>query len=258
MKKAVSIMFGILLLLVFSNSGFSTEDNSWQKIYQKGEMVVGFCAQYPPFESKTRSGEFIGFDVDLGKAVAREMGVTAVFKDGEWQGLIAGMNKGDYDILITCMSKSSARKKNANFSDKYFDLNEVIIVRKDEVRINSLEDLKDKIVGVQMTTSSEKAVDDRPGAFKEVKKYNYTTEAFLDLKFKRIDAVVCGYAYAVLQIKKDPSFKVVGAPLHSSEIVMVFPKGADALTDKVNKALADIQKNGTYKKIFDQWLALDN
>ena len=242
----------ILCFFIFCTAA----DDSWKKISEKGKMEIGFCAQYPPFESKTKSGNFEGFDVDLGKALAEKLNITADFKDGEWQGLVAGMNKGDYDILITCMSKSNARKKNANFSDTYFSLSEVIIVRKDSKNIKGIEDLKEKTIGVQMSTSSEIAVNSFPEAFGEVKKYNYTTEAFMDLKYKRIDAVVCGYAYAVMQIKKDSSFIVTGKPLHSSEIVMVMPKGHDEFTQKINSALKEIKNDGTYKKIFDKWLAI--
>lgn len=247
----------IMTITCLFTSSVWAQDDSLKKILEKEKLVIGFCAQYPPFESKTKEGDFIGFDVDLGKAIAEKLKVKPEFKDGEWQGLVAGMNKGDYDILITCMSKSSARKKNANFTDVYFNLSEIILVRKDNNEIKGLEDMKDKVVGVQMATSSEKAVNDYPDAFKEIKKYNYTTEAFIDLKYKRIDAVVCGYAYAVTHNKKDPSFKVVGKPLHSSEIVMVLPKGADTLTEKINEALAALKNDGTYKKIHDKWLVIN-
>ncbi|MGM0418716.1 MAG: ABC transporter substrate-binding protein [Thermodesulfobacteriota bacterium] len=255
MKKVLFVLTAVLAFSVFTVSGAAADD-SFEKIKEKGKLTVGFCAQYPPFESQTKTGEFIGFDVDLGKALAKKLNVEPEFKDGEWQGLVAGMNKGDYDILITCMSKSSARKKNANFTDTYFNLNEVILVRKDNNEVKGLKDLKDKVVGVQMATSSEKAVNDYPDAFKEIKKYNYTTEAFIDLKYKRIDAVVCGYAYAVVQNKKDPSYKIIGKPLHSSEIVMVLPKGADKLTKKINEALSAVKKDGTYDNIYKKWLAI--
>jgi polar amino acid transport system substrate-binding protein len=91
----------------------------------------------------------------------------------------------------------------------------------------------------------------------DIKKYNYTTEAFLDLKFKRIDALVCGMAYAIVQIKKDPSFKIVGEPLNATPIVMALPKGADALTAKINDALTRVRADGAYDKIYDTWIRLN-
>lgn len=245
------------LAVVVMASELLADDTSWEAVSAKKELVVGFCAQYPPFESKKENGQFEGFDVDLGNAIGRELGVKVVYKDGEWQGLIAGMKKGDYDMLITCMGKNTAREQNVNFSDVYFDLTEVIVVHKDETKISSVTDLSGKRVGAQFATSSEEVVDGMADRFRSIKKYNYTTEAFLDLKFKRIDALVCGLAYAVVQIKKDPSFKIVGEPLHSTEIVMALPKNADALTAKINGAMAKLNADGTYKRIYDTWISLD-
>ncbi|MGX9365576.1 ABC transporter substrate-binding protein [Desulfoplanes sp. PS50] len=245
-----------LFLLVCISPLVQAADDSWNAVKQKNDLVIGFCAQYPPFESKTASGSFDGFDVDLGKALGNYLGVPVTFKDGEWHGLIAGMNKGDYDMLITCMSRTNARKNNANFSDPYYDHPEIILVPKDNITISSRKDLADKVVGVQMSTSSEHTVESMPGLCKEIKKYNYTTEALLDLKYHRIDAVICGEPYAVMQLKKDPSFKIVDDKLKKSDIVMVLPKGHDSLTEKINKALAHIKQNGTYQKIYDKWLVV--
>lgn len=254
MHQVVRLIAALIVFLVMSTS-VQAEDNSWNNIKNKNKLVIGFCAQYPPFESKTASGEFEGFDVDLGKAIGAQLDVPVEFKDGEWQGLIAGMNKGDYDMLITCMSKTNARKNNANFSDPYYDHPEIIMVGKDNQTIRTRKDLADKTVGVQMATSSERTIEDMPGICKEVKKYNYTTEALLDLKYNRIDAVVCGEPYAIMQIKKDPSFKILEDKLHKSDVVMVMPKGADALTEKINKSLAQLRQDGTYDDIYQKWLS---
>jgi polar amino acid transport system substrate-binding protein len=247
------IAFIASALIAYATSGFAA-DVSWTKIKDKGELVVGFCAQYPPFEFKTETGELKGFDVDLANAMGKELDIHVKFKDGEWQGLIAGMKKGDYDILVTCMGKTTAREQNVNFSDVYYNLTDVIIVRKDEDRIRGKADLKGIVVGAQMATSSETVLDGLAGLVGEAKKYNYTTEAFLDLKHKRIDAVVCGIAYAIVQMKKDSSFKIIGAPLNSTEIVMALPKDADDLTAQINSALAKVKTKGLYKEIYDKWL----
>jgi polar amino acid transport system substrate-binding protein len=233
-------------------------DPSWTKVKERGEVVIGLCAQYPPFESKNeKTGQLEGFDIDLGKALAQKLGVKAKFIDSEWQGLLGGLKKGDFDLLLTCMSKSETRKENVNFSDVYYLLPDVIVVRKDEVAIKGKDDLKDKIVGVQLGSGSEQLVDGMKDLFKEIKRYNYNPEAFTDLKFKRSDAVVVGYAYAVNQIKTDPSYKVVGQPLAEAEIVMVLPKGTDELTGKLNSALKDLRTDGTYQKIHDRWLKVN-
>jgi polar amino acid transport system substrate-binding protein len=257
MKQTKKYLVLSLVFLVGCMLTTAFAQDFWQKVQDKNELVVGFCAQYPPFEFKTADGDFQGFDVDLGRAIGEHLGVPVTFRDGEWQGLIAGMNKGDYDMLITCMSKTTARKNNANFSDPYYDHPEVIVVHKDEQEIASVADLQDKVVGVQMSTSSEKTAKSMmPGLCREVKTYNYTTEAFLDLKYGRIDAVICGHPYAVMQMKKDPSYKFAGDALATSDIVMVLPKGADSLTQKINQALARIKDDGTYDQLYDTWLSV--
>lgn len=258
LQRVIVAVLGVAALCMSSLAGVALADTSLENVRKSGVMKVGFCAQYPPFESKNEtSGQFEGFDVDLGKALAAEMGVTAEFVDAEWQGLLAGLKKGDYDMLITCMSKSETRGENVNFSDVYYELPDVIVVRKDETAINGKEDLKDRIVGVQVGSGSEQLADSMKEQFKEIKRYNYNPEAFTDLKFKRIDAVLVGYAYVVQQMKTDPSYKVVGAPLAQAEIVVVLPKGADALTAEVNGALQKIKANGTYGKIKETWLSVE-
>ena len=255
--KQLMMLVMIVIVTMVATATSAAADASWETIEAKKKLVVGFCAQYPPFEFKNEKGQFEGFDVDLGNAIGKQLGIDIVFKDGEWQGLIAGMKKGDYDMLITCMGETTARKENVNFSDVYIDLTEVLVVHKNESKIASVADLADKKVGAQFATSSERVVDGLADKIGDIKKYNYTTEAFLDLKFKRIDAIVCGMAYAIVQIKKDPSFKIVGEPLNSTPIVMALPKGADELTARVNDALAKVKADGTYDNIYNTWIRLD-
>jgi polar amino acid transport system substrate-binding protein len=257
LRQVVMVGMMTVVAVVGMTSITLAADTSWEAIQAKKQLVVGFCAQYPPFEFKNDKGQFEGFDVDLGNAIGQKLGVDILFKDGEWQGLIAGMKKGDYDMLITCMGETTARKENVNFSDVYIDLTEVLVVRKEESKIASVADLADKTVGAQFATSSERVVDGLADQVGDIKKYNYTTEAFLDLKFKRIDALVCGMAYAIVQIKKDPSFKIVGEPLNATPIVMALPKGADALTAKINDALTRVRADGAYDKIYDTWIRLN-
>lgn len=261
MKSIGKVLFGFgigLLTLVLPMVSGAQTDSSLQKVADKGEMAVGFCAQYPPFESKNeQTGNFEGFDIDLAQALAKELGVKPKLVDAEWQGLLAGLKKGDYDVLITCMSKSEARGENTNFSDTYYSLADVIVVRKDEQGIKAKADLQGKTIGVQLGSGSEQLADSMKSMFKDIKRYNYNPEAFTDLKVKRIDAVLVGYAYAVNQMKADPSFAIVGEPLAAAEIVVVLPKGADALTLKINAALAKIKADGTYQALLDKWLKVE-
>lgn len=102
-------------------------------------------------------------------------------------------------MLITCMSKSETRNENANFSDVYYKLPDVIVVRKDETGINGKADLAGKVIGVQLGSGSEQLADTMRDLFKEIRSYNCNPEAFTDLKFKRVDA-------ALAKIKEDGTY----------------------------------------------------
>ncbi len=235
-------------------------DPSLQTVLDRGELIVGLAPFYAPFESTNeKTKEIEGFDVDLATAIAEKMGVKATFKGAEWQGLLGGLEKGDYDVLVTCMSKKEAAEANVEFSDVYYLLDDVIIVAKGNPKgIMGKADLKDKVVGVQLGSGSEQigdALKDEVG-FKDLKKYKLTQDAMNDLKAGRIDAVLAGEAFAVEQSKVDPSFEVVGEPLESAEIVAVFPKGATSLVEEFNKHLAAVRADGTYDALVAKWLTV--
>ena len=264
LKRGSFILVSILVVMAFLVVGCGkspetsgqAEDNSWKAVQDRGELIVGLCAQYPPFESiNEETKEIEGFDVDLANAIGKELGVKVNIQDAEWEALLGGVSKGDYDVLITCMSKKK-RSANINMSDVYYELNEIIVVKKDNDSIKTAEDLKGKVVGVQTATSSEQAVDSLTG-LKEVRRYNRNPEAFIDLENDRIDAVVVGYAYAATQLKNKSELKIINTPVgETSEIVMITKKGADELTAKLNEALAAVKANGEYDKAYDKWLKL--
>lgn len=153
-----------------SAGGQQAADGAWEQVKSRGEMVVGLCAEYPPFESRDNAGSPQGFDVDLAHAIGEQQGVRVKIVDTAWEGLLGGVNKGDYDVLITAMSKEEASADNVSVSEPYYELPEVVMVRSGDTSIRSTEDLAGKVVGAQSASSAEKAVDRLTG-LKDVKRY---------------------------------------------------------------------------------------
>jgi polar amino acid transport system substrate-binding protein len=243
-----------------ATSTVAAADPSLQKIKDKGELVVGTAPFYAPFESTdSKSKEIVGFDVDMVNAIAAKIGVKARFEGADWQALLGGLEKGDYDVIVSCMSKKEAAAANVSFSDVYYNLPDVIIVKKgNPAGLSDKASLKGKAVGVQLASGSEQLADalKTEVGFGKLKKYKLTQDAMNDLKAGRIDAVIAGLAFAVEQNKVDTSFEIVGDPLTTAEIVAVFPKGAESLTAEFNKALAAIKADGTYDALIAKWLTL--
>lgn len=224
--------------------------------YAQNTLTVGLCAAYPPFESRdAKSGEIVGFDIDLANEIGKIIGKQVIIKDAEWQALLGGLKNAHYDVIISAMSAQEAGKGNVNISDSYYQLNDVVVVKKANTTILSPKDLKNKNVGVQLGSGSEQAVDKLEG-LKRVARYNYNPEAFLDLKQERIDAVVVGYAYAVTQKNFNKEYKIVGTIL-PTHLVAVMKKGQDELTQQINDALKTLKSNGVYDKLIQKWLAVN-
>lgn len=236
-------------------------DQSWQAVLDKGELVVGNCPEYPPFSSRNEANEVEGFDTDYANALGEALGVKVVMKDTAWEGLVAGMQKGDHDIIISCMSpeEATAASDNVNMSNEYYVLNEIIVTKADNQTIKTKEDLAGKVVGVQANCTSEVAAEslkDMGIEVKELQKYNRNSEALIDLKNGRVDAVVVGIAYAADQLKKNPDLKIVNDAVRSVPVVVVLPKGSDTLTEKINEAIETVKTNGKYDEIYQKWIGL--
>ncbi len=236
-------------------------DSQWSKIEQSGKITVGNCPEYPPFSFRNTSGKVEGFDTDFAHALGQALGVDVVMKDTAWEGLVAGMKKGDHDIVISCMSPEEATQASdsVNMSNPYYRLSEIIVTRSDVTDITAKEDLAGRIVGVQANSTSEVAGDslaDMGIKVKDIRRYNRNSEALIDLKNKRVDAVVVGFAYAATKVKDSPDLKIINDPVRSVDIVVVLDHGEDELTEKINQAIDTVKSNGEFDRIHDKWLAL--
>lgn len=244
-----------------STSSSKNDDSSWKDIQKKGEVIVAMCPEYPPFSMRDKKGGMEGFNVDFASALSKELGVKVTFKDTPWEGLVAGLQNGDHDMIISAMSPQEATQAsdNVSMSESYYKLNDIIVVNSKNTHIKSKEDLKDKVIGVQASTSSDVAAESLEGQgikVKEIRKFNRTPEAILDLQNERVDAVIVGYAYAVDQLNEKSEFKIINDPVATCDLVVVMDGGANELTHKVNDAIKKVKENGIYDDCVKKWLEL--
>ncbi|MEC5320331.1 ABC transporter substrate-binding protein [Brenneria populi subsp. brevivirga] len=257
-----NILTKMFFFLLFLTHSLYAADTSLRDIQRKGNIIIGFTAAYPPFESRNeKTGEFEGFDIDLGNAIARELGVSAAFRDAEWQGLILSLNKGDFDILITGMTRTPKREESVDFTEPYYQLRDVVVIHKDNDAIRSARDLERKIVGVQLGSASEQRADKAAEKYEfgEIRRYNYNPEAFLDLEHKRIDAIIVGYPYAVNALKTAPNLQVA-TPIDDevSDIAIVTRKNRPELRKQLNEILKKLRENGELDALENKWLTVGN
>jgi glutamine transport system substrate-binding protein len=166
--------------------------------------------------------------------------------------LIPALNSGNIDMVAAGMSITDERKKAVTFSDPYYTSGLTIVVTKDNNEIKSLKDLEGKKIAVQIgTTGADKAAK-VPGA--KVTSFNTNAEVFLELENKGVDAVIIDKPVAAYYMTKEgkDKDKMVGETMDAESYGFAFKKDSKLAAD-VNKALAELKKDGEYDKIYTKW-----
>ena len=166
-------------------------DDSWEKIKEKGKIIVGLDDSYPPMGFRDENGELVGYDIDLAKEAAKRLGVEIEFQPIDWDSKEMELTTGKVDCLWNGLSITDERIEELYFAKPYIANKQIIIVPEGS-SIKTRADLKDKTVGLQKGSSSYNALTSDPVSkeVKEIKEYVNNVDAYNDLKAGRIDAFV--------------------------------------------------------------------
>lgn len=223
-----------------------------------GEFKFANSGAYPPFSFVDTSNQVVGFDIDIGNEIAKRLGVKGVAISTAWDGIIAGLLAGKYDSIIGSMTITPEREKAVDFVGPYYRSGRGIFVAADS-SIQSIDELKDKTIGVTLGETHEKWARDRGGW--EIRTYKGLPELFLELKSGRLDAIVVDSIPVMVAIK-DNGEKV--RKLETSEldggavnIGIAIRKGNPELKAAMQKALDEMMADGTYAAISQKWIGAD-
>ena len=235
-------------------------DNSLKGVKEKKELIVGLDDNFPPMGFRDTSGEIIGFDIDMAKELGTRMGVKVTFKPVEWDGIILSLNNKDIDAIWNGLTITDKRKEQIAFSKVYLQNKQVIIVSS-KSSISKKTDLEDKIVGLQMGSSSETALTSDShltSSLKEVKKYSNNTEALLDLNAERIHAVIVDEVVGRYYLSKKPGdYKVLDENLGLEDYGIGIRKADASLTEEIDRILEEMKSDGTANTISKKWFGKD-
>ena len=261
--KRILILFS---MIIFAISCSKTEtqntqaDNSLQKVKESGKLVLGLDDTFAPMGFRDEAGNVVGFDIDLAQEVANRLGVKLEVKPIDWSSSILSLNKGDVDVLWNGFTINESRKEQVNFSKPYLNNRLIIVKASDRTDINSKEDLKGKVLGVQVGSNQEALeADPISKEAKEVRPYDVNVNAFLDLQAKRIDVVVIDEVAARYYIaEENVNFEVVeNSPLTEELYGIGFRKNDVELLNAVDKALDDMKADGKAAEISTKWFGKD-
>lgn len=218
---------------------------------RKGKLTVCVDVPYAPFEFE-KDGELTGIDVDLVKAVAETVELEADFRDTDFEGIFPALAASNCDMIASSVSITEERKKTNNFSDGYFEIQQSLLVRKeDATRYTDLATLAGRTIGVQSeTTGADYAKAEAAKVNAQVKDYTGADELFTALKAKQIDGVVQDFPVNAYHAETTGETVVSKTfDTEPEEYGFVIPKKSTALLEAVNAALADLRADGTYDKI---------
>lgn len=243
------------------NPGAADTANLLDRVKKSGKLKVGLMGTYAPYNFLNDKNEVDGFDADVAKEVAKRLGVQAEFITGEFSGLIEGLQKDKYDALVSQVTITEDRKKTMDFSTPYIKNAVNVIVKADNTTIKSINDFKGKKVGVGLGTNDEKYLRDtvlpKVGSF-EIATYNDVITSLTDLNVGRIDATINNvFAIKPLVEKNQFKIKTVDQPIKEDEAGIAIRKNNPEFLDAINKALADMKSDGTFKTIFQKWFGVD-
>jgi L-cystine transport system substrate-binding protein len=225
-------------------------------IKSAGVLKIGTEGTYAPFSFHDAKNDLVGFDVEIGRAVAEKIGVKAEFLEGKWDGLIAGVDANRYDVVINQVGITDARQAKYDFSEPYTTSKAVVIVRADDDSIKSLEDLKGK-KSAQSLTSNFGQMAAKAGA--ELVGTDGFDQSITLVLQRRADATVNDSLsfYDFKTKKPDAPVKIAATQDAAEQSGILFRKGEAPLKSALDKALADIKADGTYARISQKYFGTD-
>ncbi|MBR2284407.1 MAG: amino acid ABC transporter substrate-binding protein [Ruminococcus sp.] len=235
-----------------------TEDDSLQLVLDKGQLILGLDASFPPMGFTDESNEIIGFDIDVAQEVCDRMGVELVKQPINWDTKEQDLNVGRIDCIWNGMSINASRQEQMNLSDPYMK-NEMIFVVPGGSEIKSMDDLSGKTIGVQSGSTAQEILEGWD-------KFSEITESPLEDNVEALRQMELGFSDAVFLdsvvanyfiTSNDKDYIVLDGNLEAEEYAIGFRKEDQALRDKVQETLSGMKADGKLGEISTKWFGSD-
>lgn len=227
----------------------------------KGVIKIGSEIGYPPFEYYDADGTTaIGVDVELGKALAKELGYEVELVDTAWDGIFSGLQKGDYDCIISAVTITPDRLAEFDFSEPYIKNYQCIVSLKDsDFKPTSPAEAVGKRIGYQEETTSDIYLTDyakKNDVSYETFEYAKVMDVFTDLEKGRLDCLICDSTVADSYMGADSKFEITwlqDASEGVEEFAVCINKGNTKLVDAINGAMNKIKESGELDEILGRY-----
>lgn len=221
-------------------------------------MRVGLDDTFPPMEFKDKDDKIIGFDIDIANEIGKRVNKEVEFVSIPWNGIFAGLNTGKFDCIVSAASFTEQRTQVFGATKPYI-VNGLVALANNKGSVLSINDLKDKKVGVQIGSSADEYCGELSKTIPiEIRKYDMIEETLSNLENGNTDAVICDEITACYYITNvGRNLKIVSDRLTNDPIVIYFEKSNTSLKDSVSKVLEDMRADGSLKRLSEKWFGKD-
>ena len=258
-KKVLAILLCMVMaVLCLAGAGYADEKDLLAKIREKGTITVAMEGNWAPWTFEDKDGNLVGFEVEVSSAVAEKLGVKAEYVTGEWDGLLAGVQAGRYDLMANGVGYTQERAQAYYYSDFYAYNRTVLVVRGDNEEIRTMEDLKGKTTCNSANSTYQLIAEKYGAAVKDVESLDGTIE---ELLAGRVDATLNAEVSINDYLKEQPdaNIKIVAYDDDVECVGMIMPYGesSQSLRDAINKALKELSEDGTLTEISEKYFGMD-
>lgn len=238
------------------DSSSDGEQTTYEKIMEKGVMTVGTEGTYQPFTYHDENDELTGYDVEVAKAIGEKMGVEVEFSEITWEGLLASLDNGTVDLVLNQVGVTDEREEKYDFTDPYLYSYIALITTGDNTEIDSWESARGKKTSLNVSSNYAAIAEEYEMDITASETFSKDIEL---LTAGRTDCVINNtIAFNDYLVQKpDVDIKIVDVQEDADTVAIPIPKGNEDLVDAVNKAIKELQDDGTLTKLSEQFLGKD-
>lgn len=230
------------------------------EIKEKGVLVLGTSADYPPFEFHLEvdgKDTIVGFDIDIAKKIASDIGVELEIIDMKFDGLLPALTAGKIDLIVAGMTPTDERKQSVDFSIVYYDSRQTMLVKTDNVNtLNTVEAFAGKTLGVQKATIQEELAK-TIFTSSEAKSIDKIPNLIMELKTDKVDGLILAEPVAKQYAAANADLSVNGVDLGSEGgSAIAIEKGSQDYLDAINATIQSLLDSGEMDKIISDAMLL--
>ncbi|HEM2750281.1 TPA: transporter substrate-binding domain-containing protein [Streptococcus suis] len=258
MKKILALAATVLAGLTLAACSSTSSQSALDKIKEKGTLVVATSPDYAPFEFQALvdgKNEVVGADIMLAQKIADELGVKLEVSAMSFDNVLSSVQNGKADIAIAGLSYSEDRAKVFDFSESYYQISDVLLIKKDSANsLTSIDAMSGKTLAVQKGSTQESYAQENISQANLIS-LTLMGEAVNELKSGKVDAILMDSPVAAGYVSQNSDLAVASVEfptIDENSKVIALPKGSAELKTAIDKVIAEVKASGEFDTFLEK------